>query len=294
MGRRHLRFAATGNGPVRSRNLPLALTAGSSSALVYPGDGGRLGQLDFGAGPILRDRDSGQDWKGWGCYPLVPWSNRIPEGRLRYREIDVVLEPNHSDGSAIHGLGADRPWVVIGQSDQSATLSVVLRTAPYDLHARLSYDLCPDRLQLHLSVTNVGHSVVPVGLGFHPWFRSGMVRLPATQRWPGEPLPTGPPIAVDGAYDLRGGTIPAAMDACFTGLTDSWADVPGARLRWDDSVSHVVVYSAEPGWLCVEPVTMVNNGIALADRGEADHGVVALEPGCSMDLRVDIERATPA
>lgn len=268
----------------------LVLRAGSASAVLHPTAGGRLGQLDLGDGPLLRAPDVDPGWDRWGCFPLLPWSNRIPGGQLHFGDIDAQLPVNADDGSAIHGLVAAVPWTVVAVSDGAAELEVGVRVDPYRVRGRQVFELAEDRLQLHLAVANEGDRPVPVGLGIHPWFHHGAVRVPADQRWPGEPLPTGPPRPVEGPYDLRSTVVPVPMDACFTALTDTVADVPGARLRWDGPVTNVVVYTGEPGWVGVEPVTMPNGGFSLAPDVAVAHGVRVLLPGETLEVRYQFER----
>src|SRR5687767_4244082 len=105
------------NGTVR-------LQSGATSAVIHADDGGRLGGLDLGDGPLLREWAEGLDWAAWGSYPLLPWSNRIPGGRLKLGRIDAHLPVNWPDGSAIHGLVASCPWSVRDRSDDSASLDV--------------------------------------------------------------------------------------------------------------------------------------------------------------------------
>lgn len=263
----------------------LVLRAGGSEAVIHPDVGGRVGQLDLGGGPLLRGPAPDLGWIAWGCYPLLPWSNRLPGGHLRFGGIDAELPVTDPDGSANHGLAAAVPWVVEDHDEHSATLAVDVRGGPYEVRGRLAYALEPGELRVVLSATNLGADPVPAGIGLHPWFRAGEVRVPADAVWPGEPLPTGPPVPVTGRHDLRSPTVPEPMDACFTALTATSADVPGARLAWEGPITHVVVYSGEPGWVCVEPVTMANDGIGRAERGGAGHGVQVLAPGASIEVR---------
>lgn len=268
----------------------LRLEAGSSVAEIHPSHGGRLGQLDLGDGPLLRPHGPGLGWTDWGCYPLAPWSNRLPGGRLRYADIDARIPTNHSDGSAIHGLVAACGWDVTDSTASRADLEVRATSVPYRVAVHQIFELDGDALRVTLRCDNEGDRVAPMGLGIHPWFRYGPIRVPARRVWPGEPLPTGPPRRPGPHRDLREATLPEPMDACFTGLTGTHADVPGCRLHWEGPVGHVVVYSATPGWVCVEPVTMANDGIRLAEEGQPGHGVIDVYPGGSIEVRYRFER----
>jgi aldose 1-epimerase len=74
------------------------------------------------------------------------------------------------------------------------------------------------------------------------------------------------------------------MDRCFTGLTGSSADIGDLTLSWRGPITQVVVYSGDAGYVCVEPVTMANDGIRMADEGIDGTGVIALDPGASLTV----------
>jgi aldose 1-epimerase len=257
----------------------LELRTGSSWAAIRPDVGGRLAQLDLGDGPLLRGAEAGEGWAGWGCFPLLPWSNRIPGGHLVFGAIDARLPVNWPDGSAIHGLAADAVWTVADAGPATARLTVEVTGGPYRVRGEQAFRLGDGTLHLDLAAVNLGDRAVPTGIGIHPWFRAGPVQVPADEHWPGEPLPTGPPVPVEGPGDLRGGAVPPPMDRCFTTLTGQAVAVPGAQLAWDGPVTSVVVYSGAEGWVAVEPVTMANDGFGLAERGVPGHGVRVVEPG---------------
>ena len=235
--------------------------------------------------PLFRGPEDGADrgWGWWGAYPLLPWSNRIPGGAIDFEGRRLQVPVNWSDGSALHGLAAWIPWRVEAVGSHHAELAVDIAAGPYTVTGRQAFQLTAVELELELSVTNRGEARVPVGLGIHPWFHAGPVRVPADLAWPGPgPMPTGPTRPVDADEDLRTERVPPPMDRCYTGLTDNSADVPGLRLTWKGPVSQVVVFSEAPGWVCVEPVTMANDGFRLATAGTDGTGVVALDPGATL------------
>jgi aldose 1-epimerase len=253
---------------------------------VYPDHGGRLGQLDFGDGALMRGPAPELDWLHWGAYPLLPWSNRIPAGHLRLGAIDARLPVNNpDDGSAMHGVVANCAWDVEATTDATAALVVHAEAGPYTVRGSQRFALAPDELTLVLSVRNEGARAVPVGLGIHPWFHTGPITLPARMKWPGDPMPTGLPVPVTADDDFQHGAVPPVMDRCFTDLTGTAVEVPGVRLSWEGAVTQIVVYSGDPGWVCVEPVTMANDGFNLAARGVANHGVQWIDPECELTVR---------
>jgi aldose 1-epimerase len=255
----------------------IELVAGAARATVHPAAGGRLGRLEVDDHGLLRgpeDAPPGAPWSEWGAYPLLPWSNRISGGTFTFEGRTSRVPVNWKDGTALHGLTAWRPWTV-----RSAELVIEVAVGPYQVAGRQRFALHPTHLDLELEVTNLGPDRVPVGLGIHPWFVAGPIEVPASKVWPGDPIPTGParPVAPD--EDLRRARVPPLMDRCYTGLSGTALHVPGLWLSWEGPITHVVVFTGVPGWVCVEPVTMANDGFRMADAGFEGTGVLALDPG---------------
>ena len=63
---------------------------------------------------------------------------------------------------------------------------------------------------------------------------------------------------------------------------------PELRLHWTGPVTQVVVFSGDEGWVCVEPVTMANDGFRMADEGMPGTGVLALDPGESFAVTIHL------
>ena len=251
---------------------------------VHPDAGGRIGQITLGDRQLLRGPDhADKGWASWGWYPLVPWSNRIPDGRLPLGDRVCHLPINWPDGSAIHGLAADTAWSVTASSEHAVELHVHVASVCYEIDATQQITCGASSVDQWISIVNRAAEAVPVGIGIHPWFAVAPVEVPADEMWPGDdPLPSGPPVPVPPTDDLRSSRLAPPMDRCFTGLTAARARIGDLTLSWDGPVGHVVVYSGEPGWVCVEPVTMVNNGFAMAASGVERTGVELLPPGGSM------------
>lgn len=259
----------------------VTLQAGEATAALAPEEGGRLARLAVAGHDFIRP--AGPGWAYWGSYPLLPWCNRIPDGVLRFEGREHRLPVNWPDGTAIHGLTAWVPWEVESADDTTAVLTVEAAEGPYVVTGRQRFTLAPTHLDQVIEVVNRADHRVPVGLGIHPWFAAGPVELPAELVWPADErcLPVGVPRLVTGDEDLRAATVPAPMDTCFTGLAGDAARIGDLTLSWRGPVTQIVVYSEEPGWVCVEPVTMANDGFRLHDEGVPGNGTLVLDPGQS-------------
>lgn len=260
---------------------PVELRAGTARVDLYPSAGGRIGQISLDGRPLLRGLEHAwRGWGGWGSYPMVPWTNRIVGGVVRFGGETITMPINWPDGTAIHGLVAERPWRVDSSDSAAATLSVEVDVDRYHVGARQTFELAPDHLDFEIELVNLAAWRVPVGIGIHPWFLVGPVRVPAEQIWDGPgPMPEGPPRPVRPDEDLRTKRLAPPMDRCFCGLTDTSAEIGDLTLSWSGPITQVVVFSGDPDAVCVEPVTMANDGIRLAEDGSVGTGVLVLDPG---------------
>ncbi len=266
--------------------MAVQLEAGSARVAIFPEHGGRLGQIEIDGTPLLRGSEDAQlGWGSWGSYPLLPWSNRIPDGRFEFEGRELRVPVNFDDGSALHGLTAWLPWTVTESDATRVGLEVAVAEGSYDVVGRQTFALTETHLDQTLEVINRGTDRVPVGLGIHPWFRVGPVQVPADEMWPGDgPMPTGPPVPVGPDEDLRTKRLAPPMDRCYTGLSGMSAEIAALRLHWSDPITQVVVFSGVSEYVCVEPVTMANDGFRLAEAGVLGTGVIALDPGESTSV----------
>lgn len=236
-----------------------------------------------------------------GCFPLVPFSNRIRDGRFRFRGQIVEMPPNVAGQAHVeHGHGWQSAWSVVAQSDTAATLELT-RAAdawPFPYVARQAFVLAPDGLAITLSVRNAGPRPMPVGLGLHPYFpRSPATRLTAEvgQMWATDRdvLPTALVDSPTSCCFDRGVAIDAVdLDNAFVdwrrAATIAWPD-RGASLTMSASLplSFLVVYSP-PGadYFCAEPVSNCTDAFNLAAAGRDDTGMLVLEPGADIAATV--------
>lgn len=235
------------------------------------------------------------------CFPLVPFSNRIREGRFNFRGHAVRLPLNEPpQPHAEHGHGWQAAWNVVERSADRLALEYdhPADAWPFPYRARQDFALTEDELRVTLSIENRGRETMPVGLGLHPYFpRTARCRLSARVEamWATD-REVMPATLVDA--DPRLGTgdgLPVAetaLDNAFTGwqrqATITWPE-RNARLRIDADppLDFLVVYSP-PGedYFCAEPVSHCTDAFNLAGQGRTDTGMLTLDPGASLPATV--------
>jgi aldose 1-epimerase len=276
------------------------LTAGDA-VLAVDLRGAALRRLAVGSWELLDGYPAGGVAPGWRGAVLLPWPNRIRDGRWTWEGEELQLDvQSAAEPHAIHGLLSWQPWTVLRATDDAATLGTTIAPHPgypFRLAAAVDHVLAPDRLTTTLRVRNDGDRRAPFGAGVHPYLSLGAtddggigdaeLTLPVrTELVLDGGMPTGERRPFDGAVGRIGAR---ALDTPLTDLVrddDGWARVRvrGAagqlEVAVDESWSWLQVYSGDalpPGQhrrsLAVEPMTCPPN--ALADGVD----LVVLEPG---------------
>lgn len=262
---------------------------GGSIARLTLWDGGKPLHLFRPAPAEALDRGSAIDM---GCFPLVPFSNRIAAGRFQFNGTNVSLPLNQPPcPHTIHGHAWATPWRIDEQDDHAVTLAYrhAADAWPWSYSASQSVVLGPDRLDIRLDLVNEGDSPMPAGFGLHPYLpKPPGTRLTAGvgSVWLGDAtlLPR-ERASLPGHWDLRAGLCMdrVVVDNDFAGWDGcAVVDWPGRRRRLivdaDPAFTHLVVYAPEGGdYLCVEPVTHMTDAVNHAD--EPDAGLRTLSPG---------------
>ncbi|MDV9186793.1 aldose 1-epimerase family protein [Streptomyces sp. SR27] len=108
---------------------------------------------------------------------LVPWPNRIRDGRYRWHGQDLQMPLTEPEsGNAIHGLLRWTSWQVVEASDSRAVLDVSLWPQPgypFHLHVRAEYTLGEGGLEVAVTARNLDTSAAPYGVGQHPYIMAG-------------------------------------------------------------------------------------------------------------------------
>jgi aldose 1-epimerase len=275
----------------------LLLTARALELELAPRIGGGIARFDHaGAGgrtPCLRGAEAGTSGVlDHGCFPLVPFSNRIRGGRFVFRGREVTLAPNMAgDPSPLHGQGWLAPWEVVSAGPAAAELVFRHEAGewPWAYEARQLFALDPDGLTATLSCRNLSDTPMPCGLGHHPYFPCA----PSTRLDTGvdcawtideNVLPIDK-VPAEGRYDLRDRAICGqGLDNGFGGWSGiARIEAPGATFRIDLSspdARFFQVYSPKAGGLFVaEPVTHANAALNAPEAEWPELGLRVLAPG---------------
>ncbi len=295
----------------------VTLSAGDGRVDVAPEVGGAIAAFTLHGMDVLRPTSATElavgNVRACGCFPLVPYSNRIARAMLHADGREYALARNFGDHPhSIHGVGWQRPWRASSRSGDAVTLGlehVPLGDAacawPFAFRATQAFALAADAsaamLTVSLAIENTGAQAFPFGLGWHPYFpKTADTRLAfaAVNVWENDatqlplrqaPVPAG--WRCDPARTLGA----LALDHVFSGWNGcasiAWPERGLAvTLDADRALNHLVVFvPSERDFLAVEPVTHMTDAFNRHAVGQAATGTRILGPGeafsCTMRLR---------
>ena len=290
----------TGSMP-RTDTRSVSLSAHGFDVDIAPHFGGRIDRARFAGRDVLlprRDHDD-PDPLGAGCFALVPFSNRIRNGRFNFDGIAHELAPNWTgDDNVIHGEGWQRPWQVASYRADAITL--VMESDgwwPWAFECSQTVRLEPGRLDLSLVLTNKAEVAMPAGLGFHPYFpRTAHTRLgfQADAVWApmGRGKMSAAPLAGDTDFTVPKRLEPLDLDHCFenwrgSALIEQAGSTPSLQIHCRESHRHCVLYvPAGEDHFCFEPVTHLTGAFEL-DPG-IESGLVRLMPNERLEFSMQI------
>jgi aldose 1-epimerase len=278
----------------------IRLQAGALSCELEPRLGGCIAGLWLGDVPVLRSTSAAQltSARQAGCYPLVPYSNRIAQATLLWQGTrHPLVRNNGAEPHAIHGIGWQRPWEVLEIDEHSALLCYEHRPDsawPFAFDSSQTVQLREGALALTLSLTNQSPQSAPAGLGWHPYFvkrARSRIAFEATGRW--EMGADKVPTQRRPAHGLDADCAFLDVDHCF----DGWSGAVQLRdellrTRITSSLTRLVVFTNDTlDFVAVEPVSHVNNAVSLVHAGAdaAQLGLVTLQPGESLSAQMTIE-----
>ena len=262
--------------------------------------GGGMRRLAVGDWELLHGYPEGAVVGGWPGGVLLPWPNRIRNGRWSWQGRELQLPVSSPEvPTANHGLVGWQRWTVLDEATSTVSVGTTVEGHtgyPFRLAAAVDDALAADGLRVTARVRNVGAEPAPFGMGFHPYFSVGAtddgdvgqaeLTLPArTALVLDAGLPTGDRARFDGAV---GRIDERAIDVALTDLDrddQGWARAtlrgPAGQLEAavDEAWPWLQAYTGDtlpPGRrrrsVALEPMTCPPN--ALADGVD----VLVLEP----------------
>jgi len=259
--------------------------------------GGAVASLRCGARDILRPSPAGAaDPLETACFPLVPYANRIANGRFTFDGVEIRLPLNFGDHPhSLHGVGWQVPWQVSSHTNAEATLALHHEAAPnwpWRFRAEQHFQLDAGGLAVRLLLANIGQQAMPAGLGLHPYFpRTSETRLTMATgpMWLGDATMLPTHVVGAGTFgDWVGGA--ALPNILIDNSFESWEGIAtvttgAATTRIAATGSRGVHLYAPPGadFLCVEPVTH------LPDAFNRGFAFDVLQPGDTLALTMRIE-----
>ena len=289
----------------------LRLTRGADSVVVAPAHGGAIVGWTRNGRHLLRRPSPEAVLHGhpgaMGCFPMLPYCNRIAHRRFVWDGRAYELAANFGDHPhAIHGIGWQRPWVVESAASDCVSLSLrhnpdhreSARAWPFGFLARLTYRLTDAGLTIEIASTNTHTGPAPMGMGVHPWFRreaGDAIAFAANGVWLTEASLPATHVAVPSGWDhFKGRAVDGdPLDHCFTGWRGE-ARLPAMRIAADPVFGALQVFTpAKADFFCIEPVSHVPNAIGL-DGLPQDQAMTALAPGGTLCGAIGFSPRNPA
>jgi aldose 1-epimerase len=224
-------------------------------------------------------------------FALVPYCNRVRDGRFSYGGHDVQLSPNlPGQKHPLHGQGWRGAWTVADAGDAFAELVFDHEAGewPWAYRARLQVMLEDRGMTATLECQNLSPDVMPCGLGLHPYYPCGArtvldTRVEAVWTIDDQIMPVDR-IAATGRYALENRLVCGqGLDNGYDGWSGeaaiSWPD-KGRGLRLTSAAPRFQLYSpVEGGLIAAEPVTNANAALNRPQGEWESLGLWLLRPG---------------
>ena len=284
---------------------------------LLPETGGAVafGRIRYGGTwvDVMRPTDPANygTWRQTSSYILIPWSNRIRDGKFAFRGETYQLNVNWADGTAIHGDTQHRAWQVVIAEDDYLRLAfnsadVDDMNFPFQFTAEMEYRAYDDTFETTLFLKNTDTRAFPAGMGHHPFFlrapggdaNLAQLQIPAHKNYVlEEMMPTsGKPVPIVPELDFREMRSLSTVNHLIDDLLTDRDNHQPARILYpawnvelemhsDRIFKHYVLYvpqEAERPYFALEPVTNANDGFNLFAQGAHQTGVVVLEPNSAI------------
>jgi aldose 1-epimerase len=266
--------------------------------------GAALRHYSVGGRDVLDGFDLTECADGGRGQPLIPWPNRLRDGRYEWDGETLQLSLSDTKlANAIHGLVRWRNWQVLVWEPARVTFGLRLFPMagyPFTLGLTIEYELSDGGLRVCTRAENLGTRACPYGVGFHPYLTLGgsidsaRLTVPAQRilTTDEQMIPISSQPVAGTQFDFRAprpiGTL--VLDACFGDLARDRGGRAHVTLAVDEAsvtvwlgaaYHYVMVYSGDTlgvtarrrRALAVEPMSCAPNAFASGE------GLVRLEPG---------------
>ncbi|QXT63949.1 aldose 1-epimerase family protein [Tessaracoccus palaemonis] len=274
--------------------LQYSIAAGRFGAVVTE-VGATLRSLTIDGDEVLSTFAEDQAPFGSRGRQLVPWPNRIRDGRYSFDGVDYQLPITEVPrNTALHGLGDGVGWRLVKRSTDEVVLAgVIFAQAGWNavLEVEIGHRLDPaDGLIVTVTTTNIGGTRAPYGYGAHPYIQADLATAKLTHTFSRElivdpvrllPIELAP---VSERCDFRGGRVigDTELDTAFAGVEGAWSvtlETGDRRVEfWADGTQDWGQIYTDPSRqaIAIEPMTC---GPDAFNDGPTHDGVIVLEPG---------------
>ena len=251
---------------------------GASDVVFISGTGGSV-RISLAGATIVSYTPCGGKDVFFKAYGFLAESKAFPHGGLPLAWPWFGRRDGSNDINTIHGFARNLRWEIQNHSVSNAILSATSSAEtrnlyPYDFKLVYSIDIGA-ALSVALEMTNTGTGVMPVGAGFHPFFRvsnntnvvlSGCEGVSRLASGTDMDCPPG-----TGRYLISDCETGRRIEICATG-TDGVC-------VWNDYAQWPEVYAKGGGteFCCVEPILCGTDGVG-----------VRLNPGQSAKISMSI------
>ncbi len=232
---------------------------------------------------------------------MIPWSNRIRDGKFNFNNTSHQLGNLKADGTAMHGDVRHRQWHIDHADDTGIRLTFDSTehddvNFPFSFQAEVEYKLQDADFMMTIALKSTDTRDFPAGFGLHPYFvrpdgdNTPQVEIACDMHYElANALPTtGIPQSLPDHLDFQQlrSLDEQEIDDVFTNRIDTQpAQIyyPEWNLKLDfhadELFKHFVFFTPEnKSFFALEPVTNANDGFNLYDKGITNTGVFVLKP----------------
>jgi aldose 1-epimerase len=285
------------------------MNAGDLRVLIDEATGGAIAAFTQAGFELLRPvadfRLEAEHGRAVGAYPLIPYANRVANGRFSFGGEDFQLGLNFAGHPhSLHGNAWMRVWTVIAAGPRRVHLALdhtpprdPASQWPFAYHAELVFVLDERAMTVDIAVRNADTRPFPAGIGLHPYIARdpGTVLLfDADTVWRNGPDSL--PVARESVtrhWDFSQGRVVdnTQIDECYAGwggqAVVTWPAVKRRlTIETGPPFDHLQLYTP-PGrdFFGLEPVSNMPDAINRMEQ-DSDDGLQVLLPGQTLEGQI--------